>query len=118
MNLQARRNFINMTLKRVKPGSGSTVQFLKARTWNRPVTNLKQFIDVPYVIVGGVATRLYMPERITDDLGILVHASEEERAYAALLGHGSRQLGDLSIGGAEYWRCFLGVARWNGVRCN
>ena len=36
--------------------------------------DLRTLITVPFVVVGGVATRLYSPERMTDDLDILVHA--------------------------------------------
>lgn len=108
MNLQARRSFISMTLRRVKPGSGSVIQFLKTQTWNRPVTNLINSINVPFVIVGGVATRLYMPERMTDDLDILVHSSQAEQASASLLAAGASRLGSLSIGG-ESWTLLDGT---------
>jgi hypothetical protein len=66
------------------------------------VTNLKQWIDVPYVIVGGVATRLYMPERMTDDLDILIHSSQADLVTDELRRRQARFLGDLSIGGASW----------------
>jgi len=53
-------------VKNAKPGSGSSIQFLNQRTWTYPVSNLSKIIkQAPFVIVGGVATRLYMPERMT-----------------------------------------------------
>jgi hypothetical protein len=99
MNLQARQAFLALSLRRVKPGSGSVVQFLKTRTWRNPVTDLRLWIDVPYVIVGGVATRLYMPERMTDDLDILIHVDLVESLSAALSRQQAKFLGNLSIDG-------------------
>jgi hypothetical protein len=102
MDVLTRQKFIQLTLKRVKPGSGSTHEFLKTRTWRRQVTDLRQIIQVNYVIVGGVATRLYMPERMTDDLDILIHEDEAERAYQNLHEQMARRMGDLSIGGTSW----------------
>ncbi len=74
-NPAARRRFyIQMAKKRVRPGSGSGQETLWARTWRRPVFDLRTITAVPFVVIGGVATRLYAPERVTDDLDILVEA--------------------------------------------
>jgi hypothetical protein len=102
MDLLTRQKFIQLTLKRVKPGSGSSHEFLKTRTWRRKVTDLRQLIQVSYVIVGGVATRLYMPERMTDDLDILIYEDDAERAYQNLDEQMARRIGDLSIGGTSW----------------
>ena len=70
---QKRKQFINLVMKYIKPGAGSNVEFLNQRTWIHPVTNLNNIIkQAPFVVVGGVATRLYMPERMTLDLDILI----------------------------------------------
>jgi hypothetical protein len=98
MDLKTRQKFIAISLRRVKPGSGSTKEFLKTRTWSRKMADLRDLIDVPYAIVGGVATRLYMPERMTDDLDILIHSSQVEQAYSQLVQHKVRRIGELSIG--------------------
>jgi hypothetical protein len=37
--------------------------------------------DIPWVITGGVATRAYMPERMTHDLDILIHKTDCEKAW-------------------------------------
>lgn len=103
MDLQTRQRFIGLSLRRVKPGSGSAQEFLRARTWSRAVANLRDLMDIPYVIVGGVATRMYMPERMTDDLDVLIHSSEAELCYGQLLARGATRIGDLSIGGTS-WR--------------
>jgi hypothetical protein len=102
MDVRTRRMFIDLNLRRVNPGSGSTVAFLRTPTWSRQVTNLRDLIDVPYTIVGGVATRLYMPERMTDDLDILIHSSQSERAYACLADRQAIEIGTLSIGGTSW----------------
>ena len=102
MNVRTRQKFIQLTLRRVKPGSGSTHEFLKTRTWNKQVTDLRKIIQVPYVIVGGVATRLYMPERMTDDLDILIHEEQAPQAYQNLSEQQAKKMGDLSIGGTSW----------------
>jgi hypothetical protein len=102
MDVLTRQKFIQLTLRRVKPGSGSTHKFLTTRTWNKQVTDLRQLIQVSYVIVGGVATRLYMPERMTDDLDILIHQDESVQAYLSLTEQQAKKIGDLSIGGTSW----------------
>jgi len=69
-----RRFYIQMAKKRVRPGSGSGPETLWARTWRRPVFDLRTITAIPFVVIGGVATRLYAPERVTDDLDILIEA--------------------------------------------
>jgi hypothetical protein len=98
LDLKTRQKFIAISLRRVKPGSGSTHEFLKTRTWKRKMTDLRDLINKPYAIVGGVATRLYMPERMTDDLDILIHSSDVEQAYTQLAKQNVRRIGELSIG--------------------
>jgi hypothetical protein len=102
MDLQTRQKFIAISLRRVKPGSGSTSEFLATRSWSKKVTDLRDLINTSYVIVGGVATRLYMPERMTDDLDILIHSSQVEQVYAHLSEQKVRYIGDLSIGGTSW----------------
>jgi hypothetical protein len=102
MDALTRQKFIQLTLRRVKPGSGSTHAFLKTRTWGKQVTDLRKILQVPYVIVGGVATRLYMPERMTDDLDILIHESAAAQAYLNLFEQQAKRIGDLSIGGTSW----------------
>jgi hypothetical protein len=57
---------------------------------------------VRWCVVGAAATRLYMPERVTDDLDILVHVADMAVATERLRGAGYIQLGALSIGGASW----------------
>jgi len=101
MNIETRTKFIEITKRRIKPGSGSNVAFLTNRTWTSVVTNLSDLITVPYVIVGGVATRLYMPERMTLDLAILIHTDRAAELYQDLATK-AVLIGELSIGGTSW----------------
>jgi len=104
-----RRFYIQMAKKRVRPGSGSGPETLWARTWRRDVFDLRTITTVPFVVIGGVATRLYAPERVTDDLDILVEAKDAKKLSADLAGGGCQKLGSLSIGGS-HWRLPDGMA--------
>ena len=56
----------------------------------------------PFVVVGGIATRLYMPERMTLDIDILVLAADRQACEEELLEAGCKKLGELSIGGPTW----------------
>ena len=100
---QRRRYFINLVKKRVQPGTGSSIDFINQRTWNNFVVNLNSIIKrAPFVIVGGVATRLYMPERMTVDLDILIKAEDATLIYEDLVQAGAEKQGDLNIAGSEW----------------
>lgn len=100
---QRRRCFINLVKKRVKPGTGSSIAFLNQRTWNNFVVNVKAIIKrAPFVIVDGVATRLYMPERMTVDLDVLIKAEDAVLVYEDLEAAGSQKQNDLSISGSQW----------------
>ncbi|MEG3899091.1 MULTISPECIES: hypothetical protein [unclassified Microcoleus] len=67
------------------------------------MTNIKTIIqNTLFVVVGGIATRLYMPERMTDDVDILVLAQDAANLYRELEQAGSRRTGELSIGGSTW----------------
>lgn len=54
---------------------------------------------IDWAIVGGVATRAYMPERMTKDLDIIVHQKFGETAVKRLEQAGYRIVSQLSIPG-------------------
>jgi hypothetical protein len=58
-------------------------------------------IPVPFVIVGAVATSLYMPRRETRDLDILVRIEDFDRVAVALQEAGFVMQGGLSVGGSN-----------------
>lgn len=97
---QKRRFLINMSLRRQKPGSGSGVTFLKERTAMNPWLDLRQILkDVPWVIVGGVATRAYMPERMTKDMDILIQKEDGQRVIDIFLAAEFELISELAIPG-------------------
>lgn len=54
---------------------------------------------IDWAIVGGVATRAYMPERMTKDMDILVHQRDGEAVIAKLEDAGYRVESQLAIPG-------------------
>lgn len=85
-------------MRRARPGTGSSVAFLQRRTAMLFVPDLR-FLPVPWVLVGGLAIRAYAPERMTQDVDILIAAEDEAAARSAFELARYRMLGDLSIGG-------------------
>lgn len=85
-----RRFFIERGLrKRTRRASGSAPESLM----ELPRTEIgvdprKLFGDIPFCVVGGVATRAYMPERFTKDVDVLVGPDDFETAEARLRGAG------------------------------
>ena len=103
-----RRLYLNIALKRAHAGSGSSPETLWARTWRRPVFDLRSIVITPFVVVGGVATRLYSPERMTDDLDVLILTETAEEFGEALTRGGCQKMGRLAVGGS-HWRLPDGV---------
>jgi len=97
-----RRLYVTLALKRAHPGSGSGPETLWARTWRHPVFNLRTITTTPFVVVGGVATRLYAPERATDDLDVLILADTAEEFARALTLGGAKHMGSPTIGGSHW----------------
>lgn len=97
-----RRRFLEIARRRTKPGSGSSLEFLRSRTWSKPVVDIPP-LRTPFVIVGAVATWLYMPQRATRDVDILILASDAPAIAAELQQAGFVQTGRLSIGRTS-WR--------------
>ncbi len=99
-----RRLIIDIVRRRVRPGSGISIEFLSARTWSDPEMALDlNSLNTPFVVVGGVATALYMPQRVTLDIDILVRARDVENIAAELRRAGCTQVGPLAFGGSQ-WR--------------
>lgn len=105
-----RRTLIDMAQRRQRRGSGSTREFLLERTTMLQWPDLTHVLSpVLWAVVGAAATRLYMPERLTRDLDIVVGVQDIEVAYHKLSAAGYRQTGTLSIGGTR-WQSPGGVA--------
>jgi hypothetical protein len=102
-NLSARqkRHFmIEMLKRRVRPGTGSGIDFILRRTAMNSWPDLRPILKgLDWLVVGGVATRNYMPERMTKDLDILVREKDVEAALTKLQTAGYKQESQLSIPG-------------------
>jgi hypothetical protein len=97
---QKRHFVINMLKRRVRPGTGSSQEFLQRRTAMNPWPDLRPILKgIKWVIVGGVATRAYMPERMTKDLDVLIHQNDQETALSRLKQAGYQILEPLAIPG-------------------
>jgi hypothetical protein len=99
-----RRTIIDMALRRQKPGSGSAQIFLKQRTASMQWPDLSPVLaPIRWAVVGAAATRLYMPERFTQDFDVALAVQDAEMAYRQLSLAGYVRIGELSIGGST-WR--------------
>jgi hypothetical protein len=97
---QRRHFLIELCKRRIRPGTGSAPEFLRRRTAMNPWPDLRGVLkDIPWVIVGGVATRAYMPERATQDMDVLIRREDEPVALACLREAGYEVVSPLSIGG-------------------
>lgn len=100
--LQRRRLLVEMMRRRVRPGTGSSERFIRRRTAVNAWPDLQPILtNIPWAIVGGVATRAYMPERMTQDLDVLIKAADEESALARLKGAGYTVQSSLAIAGYQ-----------------
>jgi hypothetical protein len=97
---QLRRFVIDMAKRRVRPGTGSSAEFMCRRTAMNPWPDLSPILQgIDWLVIGGVATRAYMPERATKDLDILVHQSDGEAVRKRLEQAGYRFVSRLAIPG-------------------
>jgi len=97
---QRRRFLIDMCKRRIRPGAGSATEFLRQRTAMNPWPDLRGVLKgIPWLIVGGVATRVYMPERATQDLDVLVRQEDEAKVLDCLQAAGYKVISHLATGG-------------------
>ena len=97
---QKRRILIEISLRKQKPGTGSSVEFMQRRTALNPWPDLRAILKgIDWVIIGGVATRAYMPERMTKDLDILVSQQDSEAVIERLKAAGYAVVSKLAIPG-------------------
>lgn len=93
-----RKQLIAIALRRVRPGSGSSRAFLTARTARNPVVNIREILgNSEFVVVGGIATRLYMPERMTDDIDVLIRVADRATVHENLGRMGSSLVEELDL---------------------
>jgi hypothetical protein len=99
-----RKTIIGMALRRQRQGNGSSPVMLAQRTTHMNWFDLTPILTpILWAVVGAAATRLYMPERVTQDLDIAIVADDMPAAFTKLSAAGFIKENDLSIGGAT-WR--------------
>ena len=92
--------FLRLAVRRAARGTGSSALFLDRRSAVQPVPDLQRILGpTPWVLIGGLALRAYMPERMTLDVDILVHERDALTVRLALLAEGYRVTALLSVGG-------------------
>lgn len=103
MTATERKVYLSMVERRVRPGTGSAIDAVRehAAVFGMPPLRCL-FGDVSFVIVGGLATRQYMPARLTLDADVLVLPGDLVRAEHALTVAGCRKQGTLAIGGSTW----------------
>ena len=100
---ERRAQYLALAQRHVRPGSGSSAAYLRRRTAIQPLFDLRQVIrNTRFLLVGDLATRHYMPERMTLDTDILVLAEDQEASEQELAGAGCQRLGVLAIGGSTW----------------
>ncbi|MEM8506154.1 MAG: hypothetical protein AAF716_23765 [Cyanobacteria bacterium P01_D01_bin.1] len=99
---QLSRQKVSALLKLAKRGHGKTT----ARppiVWTLPpmlsLPRLKALLpnDLPYAIIGGIATTFYMPARTTQDLDLLILSDDAERLEQALVHQRWTQIENIHI---------------------
>jgi len=86
---------IDIARRRQRPGSGSILTI----TNSNPAEMFHEIFSVPYALIGGQATKFYMPERTTLDWDVLVHASDVDQAREEVITAGAIALRPLTIPG-------------------
>lgn len=82
------REIIQMALRRVREGRGSD-HIGPSDAWAQQAPDMASLLGgIPFVLIGGLATRLYMQERMTLDVDVLIHADDLDLAGEALRRQG------------------------------
>ncbi len=107
---------IEIALRRQRPGSGSRLVGPGPIAFDM---NLRAMISVPFAIIGGQATKAYMPPRSTLDWDVLVHRDDLDQAQADLQQGHAHTFASLTIpgftcvlGGGELLDVIAGEAEW------
>lgn len=100
---RTRETIIDIAKRRQKPGSGSSPKFLAERIARVTWPDLRKVLEgVPWAVAGAVATRMYMPERATQDLDIVVLSRDSAAVRERLGAAGYNLNGALTIGGSMW----------------
>src|SRR5438270_9149036 len=91
-----RRFYLDRGLRKKPVGAGSDLEALMRLPRRAIDMKIDEILgDIPWAVVGGVATRAYMPERATQDVDILVEHASFTRAEERLKKQGWQRKNDL-----------------------
>ena len=97
--LQPKNPYIRIALRRAARGTGSADEFLNRRTTVQQLPDLWRILEnIHWALVGTMALRAYAPERLTQDIDIVIQAHEEQAARLAFTVAGYRIGNPLLIG--------------------
>ena len=101
---RGRRAFlIAMCRRRQRPGTGSNLETLMEGGPWMVWPDLSEVLGpIPWAVIGAVATRQYMPERVTKDLDVVIADADGREAARRLREAGWEETGRLMIGGASW----------------
>ena len=100
---KTRKLVIALAQRRQRPGSGSSLAALRERTARARFPDHTPVLGpIPWAVAGAAATRLYMSERATHGLGIVVRAEEAEAVRRALSEAGFEYQSELTVGGSSW----------------
>lgn len=99
-----RRLFIDISRRKLRAGTGSSSTFLAERTAHMIWADLYPILTpLKFAVVGGVATRLYMPERFTKDLDVVVAIDDAQQAFVQLKQAGYKFRAELGLVRGATW---------------
>jgi len=97
------KKLLEIALRRAKKGSGSSKIHLQKRTAMIKRPDLSKILkSIQWAVVGGVATRAYMPERATIDIDILVKTKDNKKARELMRTAGCKYIQEIAIGGSTW----------------
>jgi hypothetical protein len=99
-----RKLYINISKRKLRAGTGSSREFLARRTTDVIWTDLTDTLaPIQFAVVEGVATRLYMPERVTKDIDVVIVVANAKEARKKLEQAGFAFRAELSLVRGSTW---------------
>jgi len=97
-----RKKALFLTRKYIQKGSGSSIGYLLNERKLHTLEIEKLIQKTKFVVVGGVATQYYMPQRYTIDTDVLVLTEDKTKIHEELEQANCCKINDLSIGGSTW----------------
>jgi hypothetical protein len=104
LRIYRRKLYIDISKRKLHAGRGSSYEFLRRRTTDMIWTDLTETLSpIKFAVIGGVATRLYMPERVTKDLDVVIVVSDAKKTRTKLEQTGFAFRAELSLVRGSTW---------------